>query len=69
MRHFTCDFIGALTPLVASVTIFSGYSKAFGLNSVIKNDFQRNVSDTIYIQNMCSVNLTLYNDRNIIPRK
>lgn len=52
IRHFTSDFIGArTTPIVASVTLFSCYTKAFRLNSVIKNNFadlQRNVSD--YLQ-------------------
>lgn len=36
IRHFTREFVGDLTsPILAFIAIFSCYSKAFGLNSLI----------------------------------
>lgn len=74
MRHFTSDFIGALTaPFIPSEAIFSCNTKAFGLDSSHKkksSDLQRNVGDTIYnIQNMCYDPTTFYNNTNIKPSK
>lgn len=36
IRHFTLGFMGELTsPTLALIALFSGYTKAFWLNSVI----------------------------------
>lgn len=36
IRHFTREFVGGLTsPVLTFIAIFSCYSKAFGLKSVI----------------------------------
>lgn len=69
-RHFTRDFIGAPTPIVASVTLLSCNTKAFRLDSVIKTILQtfREMLATLFTTfKICADTLTSYNDTNGHP--